>query len=661
MDPVLLRLDSEALAEHDRIFTTEWLETDGSGGYASSSVAFCPTRRQHGLLVATPPGHAKRHVFLARFEETVHGPTHAFPLSTARYPGVLAPDGTRHLIAFELAPWPSSLYGDGEVRIRREVLANPGGGVLVRYRNDGSQAIELELAPMLAAREGDALTFENSALRTELEEIEEGLVCRPYEGLPDVAITFSRDDARFGYRPLWYKSVEYARDGERGYPSHEDHFCPGSFRLPLRPGQEVVVAATLDHPLRNPRAAWKKARDARLELLEESSALSGGQGTTHARLAASAEAFLTRTPSGRLGIVAGYPWFGEWGRDTFVALPGLTLARGRIDECAEVLRGALEYLQDGLLPNTYGPSRAESHYGSADAALWFARAAHLYADAGGDEDLIFDALLPALDEIGEAYLAGTALGIRSDDGGLIRCGGPEAHDGNTTWMDARVHGEPVTPREGSPVEINALWYSLLAHLETLHEAAGDDAEKRKWAARKRIARKSFLERFWIEDGRYLADVWKDGRVDARVRPNMVIAAALELSPLTKTHRAGVVDKAAAELLTPFGLRTLSPRDRGYVGVYRGGPEERDRAYHQGTVWPWLLGFYVEANLRAYGKSKTRRGELRAALDPLGRELDRVGLDHLSEVYDGDPPHHPGGTIAQAWNTAELLRALALLG
>jgi glycogen debranching enzyme len=274
--------------------------------------------------------------------------------------------------------------------------------------------------------------------------------------------------------------------------------------------------------------------------------------------------------------------------------------------------------------------------------------------------------LPALTEIARAYSAssgeGNRLGIACDEGGLVRAGSPDV---NATWMDARTSSGPVTPRDGCAVEIEALWYSLLAHLEDLHKRRGEEDLAREWGARKRLAGATFLERFWLSagfggSGGYLADTWKDGVVDGAMRPNMVIAAALEWSPLTREKRGDVVRAAETELLVPRGLRTLEPRDPRYHGRFLGGPEERDRSYHQGTAWPWLLGFFCEAYLRAFGHEETQLERVRGILRAFDGEFETAGLLHISEVFDGDPPHRPGGTIAQAWNTAEILRAWSLV-
>jgi predicted glycogen debranching enzyme len=631
-----------------------------SGGFASSTVLLCPTRRYHGLLVSSFPGSDKRHVFVSRFDESVHSLSEApigssgqssFPLSIARYPGTWFPQGHKALESFELAPFPIFRYRIGEARITRAIQMLKGTpAVLVRYELEGgSDELELRARALIAFREADALTKENVDIEPEvtyLDSAKKTIRLRPYVGLPPAMLALEARDGAFDADPVWFRSIEYATDVQRGYEGREDNFSPGVYRVRLKPGESAYVCATLRECRASSRSCGARKRSARSERGSTSP-------TPRDRLAIGADDFLYRTRHGRLGAIAGFPWFGEWGRDTFVSLPGLLLARGRIAECGDALASATRFLRRGLMPNIFGASQETSHYGSVDAALWFARAVRLYQVAGGNADLIERRLQPALASIAEHYENGTELGITCDDGALIRAGHERL---NATWMDASIDGQAVTPRDGCAVEINALWYSLLAHLEELAQMNGRPREEGAWRTRKERAGASFVQRFWLAEPRYLADVWKDGAADRRVRPNMVIAAALELSPLDAAQRAGVVERAELELLTPRGLRTLSPRDPGLHRALRRRSAGARRAYHQGTVWPWLVGFYCEALLRARGANAETAATLRKLLASFDSELDACGLNHVSEVYDGDPPHHPGGTIAQAWNTAELLRA-----
>jgi predicted glycogen debranching enzyme len=666
-------LEREALLRLDASLALEWLETDGRGGYASSTVLGCNRRRYHGLLVSPLPGSTKRYVFLSRLEDALWAPKpldgapdggQAFALSSAAWGAEIAPKGHVNLERFELVPWPRWTFRIGPARLERELLLVKGSPtVLVRWRLSGDvPPLELSLRPLLACREADALQVANDVLERATARLE-GHRCareaRPYRSLPALDFALDGGAPRWIEGALWYRDTTYAIDAARGYEDREDLFTPGTLKCELEPGRWTTFAASIESLPRDPAALFEAQADVRRAALERA-----GPGRA-GRLALGADDFLVRAPTRivpgpvreRAGVVAGWPWFLEWGRDSAIALPGLLLARGRVEACGEALGEFAGYLSRGLLPNVFGLAREDSHYGSADASLWYARAVLCFDRAGGDATRLRELLVPALTEIAERYLEGTALGVGADSEGLIAAGSGEL---NATWMDARTASGPVTPRHGCAVEINALWYQLLAHLTELCERFDERARARAWRALAERTGRSFLARLWLAEERRLADRWNDGAPDRSVRPNMVLAAAAELSPLSRDQRAAVVECAERELLTPRGLRTLSPQDPSYRGRYAGDVAARDAAYHQGTVWPWLLGFHVEASLRAFPRDAARRARLGVLLDGLLEELDRAGLGHVSEVFDGDAPHEPGGTIAQAWNTAELLRARRML-
>lgn len=621
----------------------EWLQADGHGGYACGTAADVPTRRYHGWLVARSADSTRRHLMLARVGEVVvDGATETSLLAT-HWRGEPAVQRPAVQVAFEHQPWPTWDFVTGSARLRRELrMDGTRGVVFVRYTNTGTKPLELHLLPMLSCRAHDALTFANGVLDPRIVRLAGGFRFQPYESLAPVTMTAAGPALRLQETAHWYHGVHLAEDERRGYECDEDQWNPCRFTVTLAPGADLRLAfhagagvdAARPWPVRPVPVVdpWQ-------------------------RLERGAEQFFFRAPGERLGVLAGFPWFDEWGRDLFLALPGLTLARGDLARCTEVLRGVLPYLRDGLLPNIFGESVATSHYGSADAALWFALAVRRWQLAGGSRQVLLDELHPALVAIAGRYLAGTGM-LEADDALLLRAGSP---DRNATWMDAMTHNGPVTPRDGQPVEINALWCQLLAHLASLAGLRGDTAGAREWSGRWNRASAAFVQRFWLPEG-WLADRWVGGAPDRCVRPNMVVAAALELSPLGRAQRAAVVQKAWAELVTPRGLRTLAPADPRYRGRYHGGPEERDLAYHQGTVWPWLLGFFTEAALAA-ATAETRRGvaqQLQHLLDGVVAQVEEAGLDHVSEVFDGSEPQQPGGTFAQAWNSGELLRARALV-
>lgn len=620
----------------------EWLLVDGHGGFACGTLADLPTRRYHGWLCAWPAGAERRQHYLARCDERLLLDDGEQSLLAARWQdGTLqAPAAAIGFEGWPLPTWRLELHG---VRLRRQ-LAMPGvpGAVLVAYANEGDRPLRLRLRPLLTLRVADYLRHGQAAIDTAVRPA--GVRWQPPGPLPPLWL--SGQDLDYRDEPLLYRGIDYARDDWRGYDHVEDLCSPGVVQFELQPGEERVLAFAVGEPLADPAAqlaAVRRRRQARID------ALAARHAGRELQLAVGADDFFYAAPGDRPGILAGFPWFVEWGRDVFVALPGLTLARGELRRCEAVLAGALPFLHDGMLPNVYGATPAASHYGSADAALWFALAVRRWQQASGRDAALQRRLMAALRQIADACRRGTALGIRLRDDGLLEAGGERL---NATWMDAQTAQGPVTPRHGCAVEINALWYSLLSQLA---EPGGEFEPLRRRCG------EAFVRRFWLPDQGHLADCWRDGEVDRSVRPNMVIAAALEHSPLERAQRQAVVDTASRELLTPRGLRTLSPRATGYRGRYDGGCEGRDQAYHQGTAWPWLCGFYTEAALRAAAPAQrpALAARLSAQLATLLEGLDEAGVGHLSEVYDGDAPQRPEGSFAQAWNSGEVLRALQL--
>jgi predicted glycogen debranching enzyme len=634
----------------------EWLLGDGAGGYACGSADDLPRRRYHGLWIARPVGDSRRRAVVSGLDErVVDGARVTFLAHVQWQSGARSTPGAS--VAFAPRPLPAWTFrGDGfalerTIALRRAVPGVPPA-CLVRWHNHGDRMLRLHVRPLLGWCDADHLRTADE--RNDGSVLARGASwgVRPDATLPVLWLT-ADGVAALRADAAWYRGFDYATDAARGYDHVGDRWTPGVLEFEIGPGRASTLAFALGEPCADPAAAFATVAAAAVRSWREALAK---PVPWVARVARAADDFLFRDDTGRPGVLAGFPWFAEWGRDSFVALPGLTLARGQRDLCAEVLRSAVPFLRRGLLPNVYGRTTADSHYDSCDAALWWSLAVQRYADAGGDAGLLRRELLPALADVARAYEKGSDLGVRVDGDGLLAAG---RADLNATWMDARIGTVPVTPRAGLPVEIQALWYSLLAFLAE-HDAAWTGARDRCGA--------SFVRQFWLADGQvdgqggWLADRVHGGAPVREVRPNMVIAAALPRSPLSEAQRAGVVQKARAELVTPVGLRTLSPLDAAYRGRYEGAPEARDSAYHQGTAWPWLAGFWVEASLAAAGASGRAKlaAALRAWLAGFAPELDRAGIDHVSEVFDGDPPHRPGGTFAQAWNTGELLRAWALV-
>ncbi len=634
----------------------EWIETDGRGGYASSTAVLANTRRYHGLLVVARRPPTDRIVLLSRLEETVvaaDGERHE--LAANAYPGVVHPQGHRRLESFRLDPWPVWRYRLGALTLTRTLFAaREPGATVIRYRIEGGPA-RLELRPLVAGRDFHALVGANEVVAAAAEAAPGRVSYRPYRGVPPLVLSHEGGAWRGGGE--WYFRTLYPRESERGLEDREDLYCPGVLTVELTPDRPWTVACATA-PLPAERAdAWMAAERRRRE-----DAAGGGRraagadpelGELGARLGVAGDAFLVERDGGT-SIIAGYPWFADWGRDTMIALPGLCLVTGRTAEAGRVLRAFAARLRDGLIPNRfpdYGGEVPLDHYNAADAPLWFIEAVAALADAGGD---VRD-LWPGVRAIIERYREGTHFGIALQPDGLVRQGMKGVQ---LTWMDAKVDDWVVTPRDGKAVEINALWYNALLRAADLARALGADAAPFETLARRALAA---FGAFWYEAGRYLYDRIDDaGRADPALRPNQLLAVSLRHSPLPPDRAAGVVSAVERTLLVPLGVRTLAPDEPGYVGTYGGGRRERDAAYHQGTAWPWLLGPFAAAYLRVHGTGPAARARVRELLAPLAAHLREHGVGQVAEVVSGDPPHVPEGCFAQAWSVAEPLRVLSLI-
>jgi glycogen debranching enzyme len=707
--------------DHDR----EWLETDGRGGYASSTLENRHTRRYHGLLVAnlqTPEG---RHVLLSKLEDSLLAGGEEQFFSSHRYPGVLFPPGPPVLREFLLDTCPRFIGRAGRTTVKKSILMPRGKGILlVRYDLERCpKGGILRLKPFLAFRGYHKLAHKNPFLRDRAEGIESGFRIEPYEGMPPLYIQTSRA-SRFTPSPIWYNRFQYTEERERGFDWEEDLFLPGILEVPVERKCTVILSVscgdTMRHRLPNPAALWQtetvrrgreQTTDKRLTNGWKISAASCGESSIlkrgkpylscqrplrqaarnelaggfadedreyfHALLRAG-RSFLITTPSGRPAVIAGYPWFGSWGRDALISLPGLCFSTGRIADGIEILTEIGRHEQDGLLPNFFSADGAPEAYNTVDSSLWYFWAVQEMGTRcrimSPDNALIRERFWPVMKRIIRSFMDGTRFGIGMNREGLLHAG-----DGQTalTWMDATVGEIPVTPRHGYPVEINALWYNALCFTRDRAVEYGEPPlfDYGLLPLLRRSFRKAFSN--WGHDAAScpqllndaasspqdcLGDVFRDGVLDRAVRPNQIFAVSLPFSPLDPAEQAAVVRTVREQLLTPFGLRTLSPADPDYRGRYRGNPAERDGAYHQGTVWPWLLGAFGEAALRVADDPEREKEDLRQYLRVFLRQhLGDAGIGSVSEVFDGDAPHRPGGCIAQAWSVAELIRLYALLG
>ncbi len=587
----------------------EWLETNATGAFAMGTVSGANTRRYHGLLVASLRPPVERLVTLSRLEETVLGPTGETALATNQYPGTLYPAGYRLLQSFRLDPSPTWTFQVGDVLLERRLFLVRGQQTLVvLYRSN--RPVRLRIEPLLAFRDFHGLAHHNDAVSSLVQEGQGGHVRRvelwPYPALPPLFL--HHPGTAFQRAPLWHDNVEYLLELERGLDYREDLFLPGSFQLDVLPGQLGWLVATLDAAAQPDTASVLALEASMVEQRREPG------GAVRARLGAAAEQFSVFRADGSPTVIAGYPWFADWGRDTMIALPGLLLARGQLTLARRVLEGFLRYLDGGLVPNRFPDQAGPAEYNTADATLWMFQATNAYLAAGGETDFLQSVFYPAALGILEAHLRGTHHGIHVDSAdGLLVAGGPGT---NLTWMDARVDGQPVTPRHGKPVEVNALWYNALRLIEGWARELGDGPQAARCQQLADRAQASFESRFWNPAKDCLYDVLLPEGPDGRVRPNQLLALSLPFPLLQPGQRRAVLRRVEAELLTPVGLRTLSPGEPGYQPRYAGGPSQRDAAYHQGLVWPWLLGPYVDGYLAVQGDTAAARGHCLGLLQEL---------------------------------------------
>ncbi|WP_321888949.1 amylo-alpha-1,6-glucosidase [Paraburkholderia bannensis] len=639
----------------------EWLEADGAGGFASGTVGIARTRRYHALLLTATQPPTGRVVLVNGVEAWIEHDGGKLALTAQRYgPDLLSGDIASRLLGFDTTPWPQwriRLNDSAEV-IAELFVAGASRETVLRWRLEAppdATAYTLKVRPLLSGRDYHALHHENPAFAFDAQIDGERVRWQPYGDLPAIV---AQSNGSYTHAPDWYRHFYYAREQERGLDCIEDLATPGVFSFDLGKGDAVLLLRAQTQPgVADPgEGAMNRAqRLAGLEALRRASFSS--------RLQRSAHAYVVARGDGRT-IVAGYPWFTDWGRDTFIALRGLLLsnaanerhgAQAREDAGAILLEWAAT-VSEGMLPNRFPDAGGVPEYNSVDASLWFVVAVHDFFASAETPELTRRVLQDAVDAILDGYARGTRyrIGVDARDG-LLRAGVPGVQ---LTWMDAKAGDWVVTPRIGKPVEIQALWINALR----IALAWGT-----RWRELEARASASFAQRFVDPSTGALFDVIDvdhvDGQVDRSIRPNQVFAVGgLPFALLEGEAARAVVAQVETHLLTPMGLRTLAPSDPAYRGRYAGGVLERDGAYHQGTVWPWLLGAFVDAWLRVHGDDAAQRAIAHTRfVAPLLAHLDEAGLDHVSEVADGDAPHHAGGTPFQAWSLGELLRILRRLG
>jgi len=645
-----MTLPRSCIAQQPDALAREWLVTNGIGGFACGTVSQANTRRYHAWLIASLRPPVDRVVMLAKADVTVTLGQRRYQIGCNEFAdGTLAPQGFHHLTDFRIAEGiPTWRYVMEDVVLEQRLwMAAARNTTYVSFSLLGARSrIGLELIPLCTYRDYHSHTQGGWSLDVRAEA--RGCAITAFNGARPYRLRLDRGEFRL--RPEWYWRFEHRAEAERGLDDREDLLGVGTFHCGLEPGETVTFIATADADEPEAAGAALRSHHARTESVLKN--VPPGAPSWVRQLTLAADQFIVdRAPAGKT-VIAGYPWFSDWGRDSMIALPGLTIPTGRLEDAAGILRTFAQHADRGMLPNRFPDGGEAPEYNTVDAALWFFHAVSTYLDASPSRSLLRE-IYPTLKQIVEWHERGTRYSIQVDPAdGLLRAG---ERGVQLTWMDAKIGDWVVTPRIGKPVEINALWHFALRKMA---QWAGElnvvsDAARFESAADR--VKRTFQAAFWFEEGGYLYDV-VDGPdspgKDAALRPNQIFAVSLGTGLLDPSHERAVVEACARELLTPVGLRSLAPGDSRYARTYAGGPAQRDAVYHQGTVWSWLLGPFALAHYRVFGNARQALN----LLEGLAPHLEDACLGTVSEIFDGDAPHAPRGCFAQAWSVSETLRA-----
>ena len=628
----------------------EWLETDGFGAFASGTSSGVRTRRYHNVLMIAKNPPSERVILVNGFDVWVETPDGTFPISTQHYPeDVFWPEGFRLLKSFESDPWPTCVYQlNDSIQIKQELFVPDGiQGTVIRWQVKGSSTgVQLHVKPFLSARDYHSTHHQNNEMCLETSRGEGEVIWQVYSDSPRI---FAQNNGKFENKPEWFNSFYFEKEAQRGLDTMEDLACPGEFHFDMTNNDAIILFGGGERV-----SDQIKATDVSAQKVFESLYDSEGKRRTQiSRLQRSAQQYIVKRKSGKT-IIAGYPWFTDWGRDTFIAIRGLCMTLGDHETARSILVEWANTVSQGMIPNRFPDSGDVPEFNSVDASLWYIVAVHDYwqlleqlgQKRNADETGI---LQTAIEAILEGYSKGTRHGIREDEDGLIAAG----EDGvQLTWMDAKVGDWVVTPRIGKPVEIQCLWINAL----WIASKFSPD-----WKQRLERAEQSFGDKFWNAELGCLFDIvdnnHQPGEVDAAVRSNQILAVGGLPYPVSQGDQAkAILETVESKLLTPLGLRSLSPDDPEYKPNYGGGVLDRDGAYHQGTVWPWMIGPFVEAWFNVNGSTSETRAEAKTRfLDPLEAHVKSTGEGHISEIADASSPHHPRGCPFQAWSLSEYIR------
>ncbi len=643
-----IKFDKTQLVNLAYSLDKEVVRSNKSGAYASNTILDCNTRKHHGLLVAPQPNLSGLHVLISSLDATIVQDDKVFNLGIHKFPEKYHPKGHKYLEDYVSDPIPKLTYRVGGVLLTKEkLLVEHESRTLVRYTlEEALSPITLRLTPFLAFREVNSLNKANESVLENIDEIHQGIKLRMYEEYADLFMQLSKE-TNFIAAPDWYYNVEYPVEQERGDDYQEDLYSPGYFEVELKRKESIIFTGGMEETktanllrLFNTQTRRRTSRNSYENCLKEA-----------------ARQFILKTygpnrKQDRTDVVVSYHWSGKGGRDTFIALPGIAAATGDIKSFRAVLETMIKDRQ-GVFFSYWETAGAQVRYDSIDAQLWFFWALQKYHQQIGDKTVIWKKYGKVIISILEAYRKGTDFNIKMQEDGLLYGGSP---DHALTWMDATLDGKPVTPRPGLAVEVNALWYNAICYALEVAGPRSADGKRfiKAWKHMPEKIAKAFVDTFWDEKKGYLADYVFEGKEDWSVRPNQIFALSLPYSPIQEDAiKESVLETVQQELLTPRGLRSLSPKNDQYKGTFQGNFAERNAAYHQGSVWPWLTGHFAEAYINQHGRDALPF--LNSLYLGFEEVLTERGISTISEVYDGDPPHKPGGAISQAWNVAEIIR------
>ncbi len=668
-----ISLSQEMLSHFDDAIQKEWIVTNGLGGYASSTVLGINTRKYHGLLVAAfhPPG--DRRVCLAKLDEELSIGNNVYPLNANEFQNVIFPQGHTFLKEFSISPSPKYAYTVQNIEVQKTIfMPYEKNAVVALYKilNKSDSDVKIRVFPLINGRHFHSVmdrwrTPWEFAQRRADKEVD------MHFGVPKSVLIMKVTIGDYHAKEKWIEKICYREEVARGENGLDDCYQPGYFEVGVNANKNesfAVIAAAdesedvarkvsaeLPVTMYDVEALYERETGRRENLLtkfyEEHESIPANDWLSWIILAT--DMFIVKgIDDEEKSAIAGYHWFEAWGRDTFISLPGLMLVTGRFDDARKVFLTFGKHCKDGLIPNFIPDQAGQPAYNTVDATLWYVNATLQYLKYTGDFKFAQEQLWENSKTIIENHARETAFNIRADADGLL------SHGPQLTWMDAAVDGQPVTPRAGKAVEVQALWYNALKTVELLANRFNEGSEAEKCRQLAERVRKSFVEKFWNSEKNCLFDVVSERERDDSLRPNQIIAVALDFNMLDNVKSEKIVDVVHRELLTSCGLRTLARNDPKYVGVYAGDRRSRDKAYHNGTVWPWLLGPFITAFLKTKGYSDFRRefALKNFVLALFTGQIFRVGLGQVSEIFDGEPPHTARGCIAQAWSMAEPLRA-----